>query len=181
MAITAQGLAQAIISQIRQDFAGVQSSWPVAYYNYIDYIADYLLSNLEVIGTYSGVLPVGTPETAVLTLEVQVPLLSSSAAPATKAFVRSLQQAAPSDFVNAIITDAIGLINVSEPYQGVAVPTIYTVKSVDSSISQAKSMEECWQIIATAIVDSILTLTFTPITTTSPAGGTGTTILQSVT
>ena len=81
----------------------------------------------------------------------------------------------------AIITDAIGTLVLQDGYTGVA-PTSYIIKSVDSSIVKKETMEDCWELVASAVVDSILSLNMTkPIASSvkSPTGA-GTAILTLV-
>lgn len=180
MALVATVLAGELISSIKNEYAGPQDSWPVSPYFYMDVIKKVVERDLEIIYSYTGVTSVGAPEAAMLAAEVSLPLCTESASPSVKAFVGSLTSANPSEFVKSIIRDCIGTVQLNTPgYTGTPVPTIYQLEVPPIDISTQSNMEGCWQVIASAIVDAIKTLTTTPIATTSPTGA-GTSILNSV-
>lgn len=171
MAVSAQGLADAIISKVKSMYATDHKSWPVASVDYLQAIKDYLESNLQVTYAYTGVVPPGVPEAAVLTAEVKYTVLSQG--PAVKTYLSALKVPSPQGFILAIHTDLISTVTINTPgYSGPPTVAIYPlVATVNSaSLKGASSMEECWRVYAEAIITTVLSMQTAPIPTKSPAG-----------
>lgn len=180
MAITASGLKSKIVADIKSAYSGAT---PVAPIMYLQSIKDYIEANAEVTYTYVGNLTVYpfSPDPVSGTAKAKLMLPALPAGAAVKAFLKGVtKQADPDGFIKAIMTDALGTVVLQTPHVG-SLPTIYTsISSVESSLAKKDNMEDCWAVIAKAIVDSFLSFKVPSIPTTTASPGAGVSTFVSI-
>ncbi|GHU26604.1 hypothetical protein FACS1894152_1560 [Bacilli bacterium] len=150
---------------------------------YTEAIKDYVESNIEVTGTYSGNLANGNSDP----LNGDYKLIFTMSPTFTganniKSFLSGLTEANPSGFIGAIVQD------VTNSTVSMASPIVMSVPiaplqpgSVDAnSLANCTNAGDCWKVVGQAIVNSFLTLTFQDTPTVSTSGGTGTTKFKEV-
>ncbi|GHU28120.1 hypothetical protein FACS1894152_5590 [Bacilli bacterium] len=149
---------------------------------YTTAIKDYVESNIEVTGTYSGNLPNGNSDP--LNGDYRLIFTMSptfSNANNIKSFLSGLTEANPSGFIGAIVQDVTNsTVSMVSP---IVLSTTVTLKagSIDSgSLANCANAGDCWKVVGQAIVNSFLSLKFSDTPTVSTAGGTGTTKFREV-
>lgn len=153
---------------------------------YLQSIKDYTESNIQIMATYVGVTPIGTPDP--LNGPIQLNLVITPSMPQgamVLSFLRALQSPNPSAFIEAIFSEMITDLIMGPSTHTLTATAIYTVNNFTSaelqSLREADNYVDCWNIVCEPIVRSFRTMKAVPPSIpTVTASGTGVTTITSV-
>lgn len=167
--LQASDLMNQLISSVRG-----ADSVSKAHSNFASALKNYILQNLEIKGTYTGVMPNGSPDTKngsytwkLTDIIIDTGSLLSGASSGLEGWKAALSQALSTGQV--LGSDKTGTITLTSP-------SLTLVASVNIDFSgKPKTMNDAYNLVSAGIVDSIKAGVMNPITTaaTSIVGGTG--------
>lgn len=153
---------------------------------YLTSIKTYIESNIEILATYTGVTPAGTPDPLNGPIKLNLQLTPTFVQGLKiDAFLETLREPNPASFIEAIFSE-LTLDVITGPLTHTLTATaIYTINNFTISeldkLKKAKDYVECWDIVCAPIVRTFKTLLSVPtVIPTTTASGAGTTVISSV-